>query len=268
MNVDLLAQPDLQVSLDVLALRDLRAQPERKVDRVRKDLKAQQEEMVFRAPLVCLDLEDLLDLPERMETRGRLENPARKEAKATKESMVHLVLPALKVLLELLVQPAQMESLVPEVSRVCLVRRETKDREDSPDLRAQSVCRAYPVHLVRKAKPETSVRWVLLVLLVPEVLLVPLEPTALRDLLVVLETLEQLARRVMLANQENLVFREKSAHQDREESEERRERPVRLVLQDLPALKAPLEMTVPKAVQVPAVSPVTPVPLESPVLLD
>lgn len=34
-----------------------------------------------------------------------------------------------------------MESQVPEVSRVCLVRRETKDREVSQDLQVQLVCR-------------------------------------------------------------------------------------------------------------------------------
>lgn len=36
---------------------------------------------------------------------------------------------------------AQMVSLVPEVSRVCLARREMKDQEDSLDLRAQLGCR-------------------------------------------------------------------------------------------------------------------------------
>lgn len=37
-----------------------------------------------------------------------------------------------------------MVSPVPEVSRVCLVRREMKDQEDSLDLRAQSGCRYRP----------------------------------------------------------------------------------------------------------------------------
>ena len=35
----------------------------------------------------------------------------------------------------------RMESPVPEVSRVCLARREMKDPEDSPDLQVQLVCR-------------------------------------------------------------------------------------------------------------------------------
>lgn len=35
-----------------------------------------------------------------------------------------------------------MESLVPEVSRVCLARRETKDPEASPDPLDPSACRS------------------------------------------------------------------------------------------------------------------------------
>lgn len=41
----------------------------KKKKRVRKDLKAQLEETVFRDPWVCQDLEDLLDHLEKMETR-------------------------------------------------------------------------------------------------------------------------------------------------------------------------------------------------------
>lgn len=43
--------------------------PTKKHYRERKDLKAQLEEMVFRDPWFCQDLEDLLDHLERMETR-------------------------------------------------------------------------------------------------------------------------------------------------------------------------------------------------------
>lgn len=263
----LLARPDLRDSLDVLDLRDPQALLERKVDRERKDLKAQLEEMVFRDLWVCQDLEDLLDHLERTETRESSESRARKEARATKESMVHLVQLALKDLSEHPVPLAQTASLVPEVSRVCSARRETKDQEDSPDLRAQSGCRACLVHLARKVKLETSVKWVHLALLVPEAPQDLQEPMALRDLPVVLETLVLLEKREILVKQESRVFREKLAHQVQEESEEKRESPVRLVQLDLPALRVPLEMMVPKAALVQVDSPVTPVPLESPVPL-
>lgn len=71
----------------------------------------------------------------------------------------------------------------------------------------------------------------------------------------------------MLVKQESQDFREKLDHQAQEESEEKRERLVQLVLLDLPVLKVPLEMMVPKAAQVQVVSLVTLVPLESPVQL-
>lgn len=266
-SVVLLAQPDLQVSLDVLAPRDLQALPERKVDRERKDLKAQLEETVFRDLWVCQDLEDLLDHLGRTETRESLESRARKEARVTKESMVHLVPPAPKGPLEHPVLLVQMASPVPEVSRVCSARREMKGQEDSPDLQVQSGCRACLVHLVRKVKLETLVKWVHPAPLVPEAPRGPREPMALRDLLAVLETLVLLEKREMLVKQESQVFRENSAHQVLEESEEKRESPVRLVQLDLPALRVPLEMMVPKAAQVQVVSPVTLAPLERPVQL-
>lgn len=262
-----LAQPAPQVSLDVLVLRDPQALLERKADRERKDLKAQPEEMAFRDRWVCQDLEVLLDPLERTETRESLESRARREAKATKENMVHQVLPALKDPSEHPVRLVQMVSPVPEVSRVCLARREMKDQEDSPDLRAQSGCRACLVHPVRKVKPETSAKWVRPVPLVPEAPQDPLEPMALRDLLVELETPALWEKREMPVKQESQVFREKLAHRVQEESEEKREKAVRLVQLDLPAPRVPLEMTVLKAALVQVVSPVTPAPLESPVQL-
>ncbi|KAF1377753.1 hypothetical protein PFLUV_G00204020 [Perca fluviatilis] len=266
-SVVLLAQPDLRVFLDALAPRDPQGLQERKVDRERKDLKAQPEEMVFRDLWVCQDLEDLLDHLERTETRESLESQARKEARGTKESMAHLVPPALKDLLEHPVLLVQMVSLVPEGSRVCLARREMKDPEDSPDLQGQLGCRACLVHLVRKVKLETLVKWVHPAPLVPEAPQDPQEQMALRGLPVALETLVLLEKRAMLVKQESPVFREKLAHQVQEESEEKRESPVRLVQLALPALKVPLEMMVPKAAQGRVVSLVTLALLESPVLL-
>lgn len=261
------AKLDLQVFLDVLAHRDLQALLERRVDREKKDLKAQLEEMAFRDQWVCQDLEDLLDHLERTETRERSESQAKKEARVTKENMVHLVLLALRGLLERLVLLVQMVSPVPEVSRVCLARREMKEQEDSLVLQAQLGCRACLVHLVRKVKLGTLVKWVHPAPLVQEVPQDPQEPMALRDLRVALETLALLEKKAMLVKQESQVFREKLAHQVQEESEVRRERPVQLVQLDLLALRVPLEMMVPKAAQVQAVSLVTLVPLESLVLL-
>lgn len=263
----LLVQPDLRVSPDVLAPRDLQALTERKVDRERKDLKAQLEETVFRDLWVCQDLADLLGHQERTETRENSESRARKEARVTKESMVHLVPLALKDPSEHPVPLVLMVSLVPEVSRVCLARREMKAQEGSPDLLVQLGCRACLVHLVRKVKLETLVRWVHPAPLVPEAPQDPREPMALRDLLVALETLVLLEKREMLVKQESQVFRENLAHQVQEESEEKRESPVRLVQLDLPALRVPLEMMVPKAAQVRVVSPVTLAPLERTVQL-
>lgn len=262
-NVVLLARLDLLVSQDVLALKDPQALLERKADRVRKDLKAQLEEMAFRDLWVCQDLEDLLDHPERMETRESSENPARKEAKVTKENMVPLVPLALKDPSEHPVPLVQMVSPDPEVSRVCLARKEMKDQGDSPDLRARSGCRACLVHLVRKEKLETSGKWVHPVPLAPEVPQDLQEPMALRDLLVVLETPALSEKRETLVKPESRVFRENSAHQVQEESEEKRESRVRLVQRDLPAPRVPLEMTVPKAALVRADSLVTLVLLES-----
>lgn len=154
-------------------------------------------------------------------------------------------------------------NLVPEVSRVCLARREMKDPEDSLDLQAQLVCRAYLVHLVRKVKLEMLVKWVHQAPLVLEVPQDPQEPMVLRDLLAVLETPVLSEKREIPVKRENQGPREKLAHQVQEESEEKRERLVRLVLLDLLARKDPLETMVQKAAQVQVVSLVTLVPLES-----
>lgn len=260
-SVVLLAQPDPLVSLDDQDLRDPLDPLERRVDRVKKDPKALPVEMVSRDLLVCLAQLDLSDPQERMETRERLESQVRREVKETKESMVHLVLLVPKARLERLVLLELMESPVPEVSRVCLARREMKDPEGSMDPLAQWDCRDYLVQPARKEKPETLVRWVLPVLLGPEAPPDPQELTALRDLLVVLETLDLLERRVTQVKTESLVFRENLADLAQEESEERRESPVLQVLLDPPALKVPLEMTVLKEVLVQVVSLVILVPL-------
>lgn len=196
-----------------------------------------------------------------------MESPAKKEAKVTKENMVLLVPLAPRDLLEHLVLLVQMVNLVREVSRVCLDKKEMKDRGVSLDLLAQLVCRACRVHLVRKVKLETLVKWAHPVHLGPEDPLDLLELMALRDLLVALETLELLEKREMLVNQESRDFKETSALQDQEVNEVRRGKLVLLVLPDHLVLKVPLEMMVPKAALVQVVSPVTLVPQESLVLL-
>lgn len=82
--------------------------------------------MVFKALWVCRDLEDPRDHLERTATRGSSESRDKKEARVTKESMVHLVPLALKGPSEPPVLLVQMASPVPEVSRACSARRETK----------------------------------------------------------------------------------------------------------------------------------------------
>lgn len=192
-----------------------------------------------------------------------MESMARREAKETKENTVPLVPLAHKALSEPLVLLVLMENLVLEVSRVCLVRREMKDPEGSPDLPAPLDCRVCLDLPVRKERQEMLARWVPLVHLAPEDPPDPQERTAPRDPLEALETLVLWERRVTQARLENQVFREKSVHQVQEESEERRERLVLPVLVDLPVPKVPLETMVPKEAQVLAVSLVILVPLES-----
>lgn len=268
MNEVLLALLDPLDSPDAPDLRAPQDPLERKVDRARKDLKDQLEETVSRDQSVCRGPEDPQGPPERTETRARSESRVRREAKETKENMVHQVPPAPRGPSELRVQREQTVSPVPEVNRGCLVRKETKDPEASPDLQDPSDCRVFRVHLARKEKPETSVRWVHPALPVPGAPQDLPELTAPRDLQAASETPVLLERRETLVSQENLACREKSALRVREESEERRERAVRLELLDPPALKDPPEMTVPKEVQVQVVSPDTLVLLESPVLQD
>lgn len=258
---------DQPVSLADPGLRDPQALLERRVDRERKALKVLPVEMVSKDLWVCQDQEDPLDPPERTEIRESSESLARREAKVTKENTVPPVLLALKGPLEHLVLLVLTVSLVPGVSRVSLARRETKVLEDSLDPQAQLGYRACLVHLARKVKLEMSVRWVHLVPQVPEAPPEPLVLTALRGPLVELETPVLWERREMPVKQESQVFREKLAHLVPEGSEERRERPVPLVLPDPRALRVPLETTVPKAALVQVVSPVILVHLENPVRL-
>lgn len=184
-----LAQLGPLVCLDVLVLRDLQDLLERKADRERKDLKVQLDAMAFKDLWACQDLEDLPDHPERMETKERLENLDRKEAKEIRENMVHQDQLALKDLSEHPVLLELMESLVPEVSRVSLGRRETKGQEDFPDPLVLLDFRACQDHLVRKVKLEMLVKWDHLVPLEQEAPQDRLVLTALKDLLVVLATL-------------------------------------------------------------------------------
>lgn len=156
-NVVQLALLDLQDFLVALALRVLQALLERKADREKRDLKAQLEETVFRDQWAFLDLEVPQDHLGRMETRERLGNQAKKVARATKVNMVHQVQLVPRALSEHLVLRVQMESLVPEDSRVCLARRVMRVQEVSLDLLAQLVSRACLVHLERKVKLEMLV---------------------------------------------------------------------------------------------------------------
>lgn len=233
------------------------------MDRERKDLKDRPVGTVSRDPWVCQAPEDPPDPLERTETRESLENQARREVKVTRENTVPPGQPGLKDRSELLVPLVPTVSLVPEASRVCLDRRETKDPEASPDPRVPSGCRVCPVPPARKAKPETSVKWVHPALLGPEAPPDPREPTAPRDPRVALETQVPLGRREMLVKQESQAFRENLARRVHEENAERRESLVP------PALPAPLdprahpETTVPKAVPVRAVSPAILAPPES-----
>lgn len=192
-----------------------------------------------------------------------MENQVKRVARVTKENMVLQVQLALKDLSEHLALQVQMVSLVPEDSKVCLDRREMREREVSQDLLAQLVCRACLVHLVRKVKLEMLVNRAHLDHQVPGDLLDLQELMALKDLLVELEILELLEKREMLVNQESLVFKEKLALQDQEENGERRARLVLLVQLDLLVPKVPLEMMVPKEAQVQVVSRVTLAPQAS-----
>lgn len=148
--------------------------------------------------------------------------------------------------MELLVQRAVMVSLDPEDSRVCLDRKETKDLEDSPVFLDPLGCRGCLDLLVRKERMETSEQWVHLVLLVPEVLKVLVEPVEPKVLLVVSVQWEVSVRREKLerlATQDRL---ESLVSEAPEERLVRREKPAHQGLLDHPAVADPLEMTVPR----------------------
>jgi len=166
-----------------------------------------------------------------------------------------------QVLLEL------MESLGPEVSRVCLDRREMKVPEVSLDPPVPSVCRGFLDLLVRRERTVMLAPWALLVPLVPEV------PRVLVELMVhkVLQAewapwdlWERRVNKVKLETQDHLESLELG---DLKAREEKKERLAPLVLPDLLVPKDPPEMMVQRATLVLSVFLETLVHLESQVLL-
>lgn len=238
------------------------------MDRERKDLKVRLAEMVSRVQWAFLGQEDHLVPLGRTEIRENSESLARRALKVTRASTVHQALPDHRDLLERPVLLVQMESPAPEVSRVCLVRRETKDPEDSLGPPARLDCRACLDPRARKERPETLDKWDPPDLLAPEDHPVPLELTGRRDPLVASETLALWERRETQGRLASLVFKEKSVHRAPGESAERRERLVRLVQLDPLDQRDPLEMTVLKAALVRVASLVTQDLPESLVQLD
>lgn len=266
-SVVLLAQLDPLVFQADPDHRDPQAPPERRERRERKDLKAPLGATASRVQWVCLGLPGLWDPLERTETRERSESLVRREAKERRANTVPPVLLALKAPSDSLVHPELMVSPVPEVSRVCSARRETKAPEASPDPQDPSACRGCQGHQARRERLVMLVRWDPLVLLDPEVPPDPKEQMDPRDPQVASATLALSERRVTLVKQESPDCRETSALRVQEASVERRVNPDLLVLLGLPVPKAPLEMTVLKAVLVQVVSLVTLVLQASLVLL-
>lgn len=170
--------------------------------------------MVFKVLLVFLVLLVLKVHLERTETRVKWADLDRREAKETRVNSVHQVQVVSKVWLALLVQLAAMGSLDQEDNRVCLARRETKDQEDSQVFQDPSDFRACRVLLVRRERMETLDQWVHLVLLVPEVRRVPVEPMehkvflAVLDQWVLLVRREKPVRRVTQDHRERLVAKD------------------------------------------------------------
>lgn len=205
--------------------------------------------------------------PERMVTREKLADPDRREAKETRVNSVHQVQAVSRVWLELLAQLAVMASLDPEDSRECLARRETKDRGDFQVSQDPSDCRACRALPVRRERTETWDRWVHLVLLVPEALRVPVEPTEHKVHPEALVQWEPLVRREKLARLETQEARESLVARALKERLERREKPALREPPDPPAAAGLLETMVPRVTRVPSASPETPVPPESLALL-
>lgn len=245
-----------------LALKVPRVLLEKKVHLERKDLRVQLVVMESRVRSVCPAPRGLRVHLERMVTRERSESPDRREAKPTKENRVLLVRPVSKVPSVPQVLPELMESQVPEVSRVCSGRRETKAPEVSPVLLVPSGCRVFLDPLVRRERMATSVQWVLLVHLVPEVLRVPVELMVLKVLLAVWGRWDPWVRRVNKVRLETQDLPESLELGDPKARGVRREKPA------LPEPLVPLVLRDPPEMTVQRVTPVLSASLEILALLE
>lgn len=150
----LLAKLVQLVCLEDLVLRVPQVLLGRREHLVRKGLQVLLVVMVSRVLLVYPALLGLRVPLERMVTRERLESRVRKEAKLTKVNRVLQVQLVSKALLVLQVLLELMESLVPEVSRECLGRREMKVPEDSQDPQVPLVFRDSLDPRVRRERME------------------------------------------------------------------------------------------------------------------
>ncbi|KAG7216742.1 hypothetical protein INR49_021125 [Caranx melampygus] len=274
---DLLAQLVQSVCPVDLALRVPQVQLERRGHLVRKDLKVQPVVMASRVLSVCLGLLDLRVHLERMVTRsGEVGEPGQKGSKADKgeqgppgpaglQGPIGAPGPAVSTAhlfcLEL------MESLVPEVSRVCSDRREMKVPEVSLDLLVPSVCRGFLDPLVKRERTVMSAPWALLVPLVPEVLRVQVELMVHKVLQAVWAPWDLWVRRVNKVRPETQDPLESLALGDPKGREERKERLDPQELLDPLVPKDPLEMTVQRVTPVLSDSLEILVLLESQVLL-
>lgn len=230
---------------------------------MRKVHKAQLAEMASKVLWGSLVQPALWVLLEKMEIRERSGSQARKEARGTKASRVLLDLRVLKAPLDSQAPREQMVSLALVDSKACSGRREMKAQEVSQDHQGQWDYRVCQDLQERRVRPEMWARWAPLVPQAPED---PLELQVLmghRVLPEELATLAQWEKREILVNLESLVFQEKEVLWDLKEKEGRRERLAPLVLLDPLDPKALLEMMVPKAALVLWAFLETLVPLES-----
>lgn len=143
-----------------------------------------------------------------------------------------------------------MGNLAHEDNKDFLVRKVTKGQEDFPALQVQLGCRAYLDLLVKRGKLEMLVKWVLQVLLDPEVQEDPLELMGHKVQQVGLEILELLVKRENLEKQESLACPETLDHQVLKEREGKKVKQAPLGLLAPQAQKVPQEMMVPKGARV------------------
>lgn len=150
----------------------------------------------------------------------------------------------LQVLLEV------TESPDPEVSRVCLGRREMRGPVVSQVFPVPLDCRVCQDLQVRKERMETLVQWVHLDLLVPEVLKVLAEQMVLLALPEASARWVEMVKRVRPVRQVIQDHQESLVQEDPKVSLERKGKLALLELQDPLVQEDPLEMMVPKETQV------------------